>query len=742
MAARGGTVLYEGRRIAITADGFAIGRRSSNDLVIENDLCSRHHARIEVANGGFRIVDLGSQNGTYLNGERLSGTTRLLRDGDTIQVAGQRLNFLVGEETTFGSPVQPPAVSEAIRIGGERLSIGRDRSNDLVLDDPNVSRFHAEICKAGELFEIRDLGSTNGTRLDGRLEARATLEPGGEIGVGSHRLLFDGETFVARDDHSGLVLAAHGLTKFAGGQRILSEVSLAIDPGEFVAIIGESGAGKTTLLKSLAGVLKPDVGEVRINGDPVRLRLAELGYVPQDEIVHRWLTVEEALRFGAQLRLPEDARRHEVDEAVRRVLGELGLTHRLSARIDRLSGGERKRVGVASELLNRPGLLFLDEPTTGLDPGLERRSMELFHNLAGGGRAVVLVTHATRSLELCDRIVVMGSGGVLCFDGTPRAALEFFDVGHYDEIYEELEAGSGEWSARFAEGVRPEDETRAEAPVPRPAHARPARRLLPQAAVLVNRYVRLLWRDRRNVLILLAQVPVLALAIASLYSSSPFTKYDGAQQAAQLLFLVVTTAIWFGAIDAAREVIKERGVLDRERAIGLRLDAYLFSKASVLFALSAVQTLLMALIVFALRPLGVSTGTVLGLLGVLVMTSWVAVGMGLAISASVKTEDQATSFIPLALLPQLLFAGAIVSTAQMGRVAEWISDLMFARWSYAGIGAQLHMNSRIAGDTQFARVSAYGHDFFTVPLLSTGLILLAFLVAMFAGAWVLLKRGE
>jgi pSer/pThr/pTyr-binding forkhead associated (FHA) protein len=208
MAVGGATVLFQGRRIAVNAEGLAIGRRSSNDLVIESEMCSRHHARIELADGGYRLVDLGSQNGALLNGERLAGTTRLLRDGDTIQIADQRLNFLAGEETRVGSAGEEPAVAEMVRLRGDRLSIGRDASNDFVLTDQNVSRFHAELRQVGPAFEVRDLGSTNGIRVNGQSVDRATLDIGSEIGVGSHRLIFDGAGFVARDDHGGLVLQA------------------------------------------------------------------------------------------------------------------------------------------------------------------------------------------------------------------------------------------------------------------------------------------------------------------------------------------------------------------------------------------------------------------------------------------------------------------------------------------------------------------------------------------------------
>ncbi len=265
----GGTLLFMGRRIAVADAGATIGRRSDNDVVIEVDVVSRHHARVEASNGVYRVVDLGSSNGTYLNGERLSGGGRELKNGDSIVIGGEALRFLVDTPTSFGARSKPPGVTDPVRMKGDRLRIGRSLDNDLVLGDPSVSRFHAEVRRRGDGLELRDVGSSHGTRVDGQLVERAPVAVGTEIGIGSHRLLFDGEWFLARDDHGGLRIEAEGLDVVAGEKRILNNASLTVSPGELVAIIGESGAGKSTLLKTMAGVIEPASGRVLVSGDPV-----------------------------------------------------------------------------------------------------------------------------------------------------------------------------------------------------------------------------------------------------------------------------------------------------------------------------------------------------------------------------------------------------------------------------------------------------------------------------------------
>jgi ABC-type multidrug transport system ATPase subunit/ABC-type multidrug transport system permease subunit len=758
-ARRGGgwsaTVLFEGRRIDVGREGLAIGRLADSDLVIPRHSVSRRHARISPVPGGYWITDLESRNGTQLNGERFRGESRWLTNGDTVSVGGQTLRFVTGEETTHGTELPSFLKTHLIDFPLDRLTIGRDRSNDVVLDDPNVSRFHAEVVRDGERVALYDLGSRNGTRVDGNPAPHAVLTAGSEIGIGPYRLLFDGRSFVAREERGALRLDAERVSMSVKDKQILAPTSLSIEPGEFVAVIGESGSGKSTLIKALAGVTAPSEGSVTVSGEPVASRLTDVGYLPQDEIVHGKLSVDEALTYAAKLRLPHDTTKAEIGASVARVLDELGLVEHAQTRVESLSGGQRKRVGLAVELLGRPSLLFLDEPTTGLDPGLETRMMSLLAELAERARAVVVVTHATKNLGICGKLVVMGRGGELCYQGPPEGALAFFGAEVYDDVYAALErVPATEWRRRFLEQERPqlpaepEDEDEEPARAPRRRRGRRGRRrgrrrrgrFLPQAAVLTRRYVRLFMRDRRNVMILIGQVPLLALAVVGLFGAQVFAAGGEAGDAVTLLFLVVTLAIWVGTIDASREVIKEKSVYVREAAVGVRLSAYLVSKATVLFALAAAQTLLLAAIVFAFQPLHEARAAYVTVTAILLLTAFASVGMGLLMSAAVRTQDQATSFIPLVLIPQLFFGGSIVTVATMSEPLAALSKVVVAQWSYAGLGAAVDLNGRIAADRAYARVSKFGAEYFDIGAASMYLILAGFIVATLAGVALLLRR--
>jgi hypothetical protein len=404
---------------------------------------------------------------------------------------------------------------------------------------------------------------------------------------------------------------------------------------------------------------------------------------------------------------------------------------------------------MGAELLNRPSLFFLDEPTTGLDPGLETRMMELFRALAAEGeRAVMVVTHATKNLGLADKVCVMGRGGEIAFFGPPEQAKAFFGVDDYDAMYTALdERPATEWRERFeARAGRDgraaaDDATEALEPTRQTAPRPPRPRTGSQAGVLIGRYLKLVTRDRRNLAILIGQAPLIALGIALLFQRGVLGGPGEGRpdDAAQLLFLMVTTAIWLGSIDGSREIVKERALSLREAAAGVRIGAYLASKATVLFGLVTVQVLLLALVVLALRPLDAPASTHLALLGILVLTGFVAVGMGLLISTAVGSEDQATSFIPLVLIPQLLFAGAIVPVERMGGAIEAVSNLIFARWSFAAAGAEIDLNASFALAPP-RDAGEFGTAFFDLPLPLAVLILTLFLTAFFAAVHVMLAR--
>ena len=467
-----------------------------------------------------------------------------------------------------------------------------------------------------------------------------------------------------------------------------------------------------------------------VRGEDVGLRQADIGYVPQDDTLHRLLSVEEALTFAARLRLPEGHSEEERRAAIAGVLEQVELEDIPDRRIGDLSGGQRKRAAVALELIGDPDLLLLDEPTTGLDPGLERRLMELARRLADRGKAVLLVTHATQSLDLCDRVAVMAPGGQLAYVGPPQGVRANFGVERIEEIY----ACLGDDADPEA---RPPQRINVEIAPPRPASSRaiPRRRIWPQVMILIRRHALLFSRDRRNAITLAAQVLILSLGAAFLFHADVFA-YNAAGQAqhaaqsAQLSFVMVTVALWFGSIASVRQIVSERSVLTRELATGVRTEAYLFSKAAVIGAVTAAQTLLFLAIVLSLRPLGnPPTDAVLHVVEICILVSWVGVGFGLTLSTFARSENQATSFLPLILLPQLLFAGAIVTTRDLGAPVRWLSHLTVAQWGFAGVGNAIGMNARIAADPDFAHISPYSSSFFSHGELQVSLVMLLMIAA-------------
>ena len=234
-------------------------------------------------------------------------------------------------------------------------------------------------------------------------------------------------------------LRVQGVGFRAGGKRILEGIDLTLHAGEMCALIGPSGAGKSTLIRVLLGLREPSDGSVSLGTHEVG-EVGDIGYVPQDDALHRGLTVQSELAYAAELRLPGQG---EADRAARvaDVIRQVGLEDRARTRIRRLSGGQRKRVAVALELLTSPPMLILDEPTSGLDPGLEARTMALLAEVAAAGRIVLVATHAMASLERAHALCVLVAGHVAYF-GPPHGALSFFRVDRYEALFHQLEKQS------------------------------------------------------------------------------------------------------------------------------------------------------------------------------------------------------------------------------------------------------------------------------------------------------------
>jgi ABC-type multidrug transport system ATPase subunit/pSer/pThr/pTyr-binding forkhead associated (FHA) protein len=698
----------------VIVDGaMLVGRLPENDVVLDSDRVSRVHAKLSLAERGWIVEDLDSLNGTYLNGNLLvSAEPTEASDGDLVEIGGHHLILLRGH----GAAIQTRAGASVVglREAERQIVIGRDDSCDLVIDADNVSRRHAEISWQGGEAQLRDLGSRNGTRVNGERVSAAPLTAGDEIGIGRFRVIFDGENLVSAGTAEPLRLLADRATVRIDSKTLLDGVSVALEPGTLTAIVGQSGAGKSTLLSVLSGQRQVDSGHVELNGEPVRNRRKDIGVVPQADLVHGDLTVYEALTDAAALRLPADLPFDDIRAAAEATSTELELDEHTSTRIARLSGGQRKRVSVGVELTGDPGVLLLDEPTTGLDPGLENRTMQLLRQLTTASRTVAVVTHATRSLELCDQLIVMGAGGRLCFKGTPEKALEFFSVSHFDEIYDALNT-SRNWASAFADdqeqGSQPSLAT----------HSAPRRRIdfrewRRDFAVFVRRQLRLLVRDRRNLGLVICQAPLLAIITVLLFRNDVFGNDWRPAAAVQLLFLLVVIVIWLGAIGASRELVKERPIVSRERAAGVSSFPYLAAKVLIPTLVTIAQVIVLLSIVFAFKPLHAGSAAYLNVFVVFVAVSFSAVTMGLAISAIASSESQASSFIPLALIPQLLLGGAIISVGRMSGGMELFSKLIAAQWGFGGAGKATNISQHIDLFPAYNAQAKFGDGFFTLPI--------------------------
>lgn len=507
---------------------------------------------------------------------------------------------------------------------------------------------------------------------------------------------------------------------------LVQPVDVDVRPGEFCAIIGASGAGKSTLLRVLAGVNAPSAGEVTVDGEIVALATDAVGYVPTGDLVHPQLTVREAFRYAAALRA-DDVAADERERRVESVLEELHMTHRGDAQVRSLSDGERRRVACGAELVGDPSVVILDEPTSGLDPGLERRLMVLLRELADRGRAVLVSTHATGSLRICDRIIVMASGGRVAFVGSHDETLAHFGAQTIDEVYAlaELSASAVPSAAPVGtQGVAGQTSTGA-------AKRKGLPPMASQVRTLSSRYALCLRRDARSLGLLIGQAPVIGVAIGLTVPSSVLSDpVFGAFYGVLLSFMIVIGAVWLGLIAACREIARERTALMREVAVGVRLDAYVISKCVVIFPLVAFQSVLLLLPVATLQPPNGALTQYAGVLSVVIVAAWGAVVIGLLISVLVQNAGQATTVLPLVVIPQLLLAGALIPPTQMIAPIKALSDITLARWALGGIGNALQLGPAISSD--LATVTGLSGSFFNQgilqPMLMIALLSLILLV--------------
>lgn len=541
------------------------------------------------------------------------------------------------------------------------MCFGRDPQADVVLGDPAVSRRHATVRfdpQGGCV--VTDLHSTAGSFVNGHRFDTQELTVGDRLQIGPFTFLYDGQALVRTSAACGDI-AAREITASIGTLTILKSLSFSVPPAQFAGIIGPSGAGKSTLLHTLAGLRAPESGTVQIAGrDVYDAGPADrsFGFVPQEDIVHPELTVAQALHFAARLRLPASTPAVELYKLSLQTMDQLGLRERAGHTIARLSGGQRKRVSVAVELLARPAVLFLDEPSSGLDPATEFQLMELLRDLADTGCTILCTTHVMDHAFLMDQLLVLAAGH-LVFQGTAQEARQHFAVAKLPALYDRLqERPAREWREAWTAAARSPESLAPARPAAAPAVG--ARFPVP---ILLHRQWTILAADPRNFLFLLGQ-PLLIGALISWVSD----------KGSLLLFFAYVATLWFGCSNAAQEIVREIAIYRRERLVGVGTHAYLLAKTGFLGAITILQSVVLYLAIL-LGEWGTDGSPAWHLAG-LVGTALAAVGIGLAISAWARSTMQAVLVVPLVLIPQILFCGFTVPASEMTPAVRAVSRPM------------------------------------------------------------------
>jgi ABC-type multidrug transport system ATPase subunit/pSer/pThr/pTyr-binding forkhead associated (FHA) protein len=734
---------------------ISIGRAPDNDVVVDHPAVSGHHLRLDIIPSNFSVTDLASTNGTMLNGHQIApNSPQTFTPGDVIRIGdltGNSVSLLIRGEA--GEEVRTLALGKLDLSGQSQIVIGRDTNSYLPLNHPTVSFRHAIISSQNGGLVIRDLGSTNGTFVNGQRISQVPLNSGDVIQIGPFKLTYDEQQqSLAQSMRLGHRIDALRLGREVGKKlMILDDISMTVQPGEFISLVGGSGAGKSTLMKAMNGYAPANHGQMLLDGEPLYSRLelyrTQMGYVPQDDIIHRALPVKLALWYAAKLRLP-DARPAEIENRIQDALRSVDMTEHADKPVRVLSGGQRKRVSIAVELLAQPTLFFLDEPTSGLDPGLEKKMMYDLNRLADEGRTVVLVTHATANIEQCDHVAFL-SYGKLAYYGPPNEALKFYGVRDFSDIYlklsQDIDPAGGKqipqelqpyYQQRGGAGVRSagtlwadhyrqssyyrkyvtdrQQNLRAGRQAIAAQAVAPRRRakdsFIRQTWILARRQFDLIRLDWRTLFILLLMMPMIGLLFmavtdaavwvpeyetvaevdaaltaeldgADVEDSADFIPTADAQTLVVMLGLALTQGGTFGA---AYEIVKERAIFRRERAVNLSVIAYVMSKVFIL-ALFAIFQVASVLLVLALKvDLGFSgaifdTG-VFELYITLYLGVLASILFGLFLSAVVPNTDVVLYAILFQLFAQIILGGALFpienDVARMATISYWVMDGM------------------------------------------------------------------
>jgi len=714
-------------------DACVIGRDPEASVPIPDLTCSRRQFSVVARSGGYQIEPLSQSVPTLRNGERVDSAVTLAHN-DRITCGSTTVVFLAsapeqtvvergGVRVRFGgsaaappdtrvtpepprrepppaAPVPPPAQAtvvgnfreemEAVRHPAGEIRLDRDaiigRLSDaggIALEHPRVSRRHAEVRVTGSQVFLRDLGSANGTFLNGeRITAYRELHAGDRIDIGPYSFKFTGQGLVQSTREGNLRVVARNLTRTVRSHsdgrmiRILDDVTLVVEPGEFVCILGSSGSGKSTLMQALSARQPADQGQVFLNEVSLYANFQSvkqsIALVPQKDVLHEDLSLEECIGYTAKLRLPPDSGERGISEAVRQAIERVDLKHRSATPIKHLSGGQKKRASLANETVSKPELLFLDEVTSGLDEGTDWEMMRLFRRMADDGMTVICVTHTVANVEdFSHKLIIMTPPGLLAYYGPPAGAKRYFGLEKLGDVYRRLaEAPGHEWRDRFRESDeyrRYVEEPLASAPdesatPPRPAdQAGRVRDEFPevkrQFGILTSRLSKLLVADRKTLAIAFAQSGLIGVFLVLVFGKLAIG-IPPDPKLFSLLFFLGISCFWCGCNNASKEIVKERFVYAIERDVNLSVTSYMLSKMIMLSLFGIGQVALLFGIVYAFGTVpGDATRQFLSM----VLAVLAGTALGLLLSAVARTEDQASTLVPIALIPQILLAGVIVS---------------------------------------------------------------------------------
>lgn len=465
-------------------------------------------------------------------------------------------------------------------------------------------------------------------------------------------------------------------------KKILSELTLSIERGEFIAIVGCSGAGKTTLMNILSGYNKPSKGHVYVEGFDVLKEeeyfKGKIAYVPQEEILDQTLTLYKSLEYSLKLRM-KNVSKKEIKKIVGYVLKTLELSHVKNTMIKNLSGGEKKRASIATEMLSDPNLFLLDEPTSGLDANIEKKIMLKLREIADTGKTIIMTAHTISNLHLCDKIMFMGTEGRICYFGPYKDIFKYFNVKEFVEIYDILKADSKTWYQKYVSNQKPLEIKEEEK-----ANVKKRVGFFSQTATLVKRYVSSLINNKFMLVLLLGQAVLMAVCICVATEKESFLN---PMTAAMMCVAFTLASMWLGLFNTIQEIVKERDMLKKEYMSGLNFASYIVSKIIVVAVLCLYQAIAcVSIVYFHLDPRPediLITNTLVGLIINFFLITFSTSIIGLFISSLVKDTKTTLILSPLYMMIQMLFSGMFVPFVNLTKKISYFTS---GRWGYESFG--------------------------------------------------------